>query len=152
MDVARGLRNPADKILTDQPYSPIPIGETLAPEHSGPDVSQAWIVAGMLPALSGAGTVEVLAWSAALVVGAVVAHAHLLRWLAVGWIASAVIPGVGMVGVAAGGSMSHAWQAQLKAAALGAVLGLVPLPGVLLEAGPLLLVAACALAIFRRRE
>ena len=106
----------------------------------------------MLPALSGAETVEVLAWSGALVVGAVLAHAHLLRWLAVGWIAATVFPGVGLLGVAAGGSMSQTWRAQLKAAALGAVLGLLALPGVLREAGPLLLVAACALAIFRRPE
>ncbi len=138
--------------MTDQPYSPKPMGETPSPERSGADVSQAWIVAGMLPALCGAERVEVLVWSGALVVGAVAAHSNLFRWLAIGWIAAVLRPGVPLLGVAAGGVMSHAWQSQLKAAALGAVLGLVPLPGVLRGAGALLMLAACVIALVRRPE
>ena len=126
--------------------------ETPSPERSGPDVSQAWIVAGMLPALCGAERIEVLAWSAALMVGAMAAHLNLFRWLAIGWIAAVLRPGVPLLGVAAGGVMSHSWQSQLKAAALGAVIGLVALPSVLRASGALLLLAACVIALVRRPE
>lgn len=108
-----------------------------------------WLIAAMVPALSHLPPSAVLAWSGAMLVGFALAHTSPLRWVGLGWITTVIVPGVSPTAIAASGSLIHGWRMHLGAILLGILLSLLPLPGILLQAGPLLLLAAAGLALFR---
>ncbi len=108
------------------------------------------LVAGMVPVLSHMSLSGVLAWSGAILIGFALSNHSPWRWVGIGWIATVIAPGISMATIAGSGSLLHGWRKHVGAALLGAVLTLLPLPGTLHQAGPLLLIAAAALALFRK--
>lgn len=111
--------------------------------------SVGWLVAALVPALSHLPPSAVFAWSGAMLIGFTLAHTSPLRWVGLGWITTVIVPGSSPIAIAASGSLLHGWKMQLGAILLGTFLSLLPLPGILLQAGPLLLLAAAGLALFR---
>jgi hypothetical protein len=109
-----------------------------------------WLVAALVPALSQMPPSAVLAWSGAILLGLALAPSSPLRWVGLGWITAVVAPGSNPAAIAGSGSLLHGWRMHLGTVLLGAAVGLLPFPGVLQQAGPLLLVAAAGLALFRR--
>jgi len=109
-----------------------------------------WLVAALVPALSHMPSSAVLAWSGAILLGFALTHTSPLRWVGLGWIAAVVVPGSNPAAIAGSGSLLYGWRMHLGTVLLGGAVGLLPLPGVLQQAGPLLLAAAAGLALFRR--
>ncbi|MCP3917157.1 MAG: hypothetical protein GY711_16535 [bacterium] len=109
-----------------------------------------WLVAGMIPALCHMPPSGVLAWSGAILLGFALSHGGALRWVGLGWLTSVVAPVLHPAAIAGSGSLLRGWRTHAGAALLGAALGLVPLPGVMHQAGPLFLLAAGALALSGR--
>lgn len=114
----------------------------------------AWVLAGLVPAVWSAPPAAAIAWAAALALGAALAAGRPARWVAVAWLAAALVPGLPLAAAAAGGALLATGRAQLGAAALGAALGAAAnaasfaLP--LHRAGALLILAAAALALLER--
>lgn len=109
-----------------------------------------WLVAGVTPALCHMPPSGVLAWSGTILLGLALTRTSAVRWVGLGWIAAVVAPGSSPIAIAASGSLLRGWRMHVGAAILGAGLGLVELPGQLRQAGPLLLIAALALALAGR--
>jgi hypothetical protein len=108
------------------------------------------LVAGMVPVLSHMPPSGVLTWSGALLIGFALSNRSPWRWVGIGWIATTFAPGISMASIAGSGSLLHGWRRPLGAVLLGAALALLPLPGTLHQAGPLFLIAAAVLAVFRK--
>lgn len=111
--------------------------------------SVGWLVAALVPALSHMSTSAVLAWSGAILVGLALTHSSPLRWVGLGWITAVIAPGSNPAAIAGSGSLLHGWKMYVGTVLLGGAVGLLPLPGTLQQAGPLLLIAGVGLALFR---
>lgn len=110
-----------------------------------------WLVAGILPVLWQPSVLGAIAWGAAMVVGGFIARAQPLRWLALGWIAWAAIPGAPFLAIAASGTVAGNSRNCVYAALLGSGLCLLAVPDVGLNAGTLLILAGCVAALWERR-
>ena len=108
------------------------------------------LVAGMVPVLSHMSVSGVLTWSGALLIGFALSNRNPWRWVGIGWIATVIAPGTSMASIAGSGRLLHGWRRPLGAVLLGAALALLPLPETLHQAGPLFLLAAVVLAVFRK--
>ncbi len=106
----------------------------------------------MVPALSHLPPSGVIAWVGAILLGLALAQSSALRWVGVGWITAIIVPTSNPVVIAGAGSLLRGWRMHVGAALLGGTLGLIPLPETLHQAGPLLLLAAIALAVFERKR
>ena len=93
---------------------------------------------------------EVLTWSGALLIGFALSNRSPWRWVGIGWIATVIAPGASLASIAGSGSLLHGWRRPVGAVVLGAAVALLPLPETLHQAGPLFLVAAVVLALFRK--
>ena len=109
-----------------------------------------WLVAGMVPVLSHMSPGGVLAWSGAMLLGVAFPNSTALRWVGFGWLTSVVAPVIGPIAIAGSGSLLNDWRMNVGAALLGPAFMLVPFPATLHQAGPLLLIAAVAMALFSR--
>ncbi|MCP4048066.1 MAG: hypothetical protein GY746_00900 [Gammaproteobacteria bacterium] len=108
------------------------------------------VVAGMVPVLSHMSLSSVLTWSGALLIGFAISNRSPWRWVGIGWLASIIAPGTSMASIGSSGSLLHGWRRPLGAVLLGTCLALIPLPETLHQAGPLFLLAAVVLALFRK--
>lgn len=109
----------------------------------------AWILGAALPALCDMSFTGTLAWAAAIMIGAHLANGHLLRWVAAGWAASAVVPAAPVVVTVASGSTARRWLDYLGMAGIG-LLGALLWPDTLRNAGVFLLIAGTILVVSRR--
>jgi hypothetical protein len=114
--------------------------------------SLGWLVAGMVPVLSHLPPSGVIAWVGAILLGLALGQSSALRWVGVGWITAVIVPVSNPAVIAGAGSLLRGWRMHVGAALLGGTLGLIPLPETLHQAGPLLLLAAIALAVFGRKR
>ncbi len=108
------------------------------------------LVAGMVPVISQMSPSGVLAWSGALLIGFALSNRSPWRWVGIGWLATVIAPGINLASIAGSGSLLHGWRRPVGAILLGAGLALLPLPEALHQAGPLFLIAAAVLALFRQ--
>ena len=108
------------------------------------------LVAGMVPVLSHMSLSSVLTWSGALLIGFALSNRNPWRWVGLGWLTSIIAPGTSIASIGGSGSLLHGWRRPLGAVLLGACLALIPLPETLHQAGPLFLIAAVVLALFRK--
>jgi hypothetical protein len=109
-----------------------------------------WLVAGLMPALCHMPPSGVLAWSGAILLGLALAHSGAWRWVGLGWLTAIIAPVLNPAAIAGSGSLLRGWRMHVGAALLGGTLGLAPIPGTLRQTGPLLLMAAIAIALFRK--
>lgn len=134
---------------------PVPAQETTTlVERPGP-VSQpappvTWLVAGVLPVLWHPSPAGAIAWAVAVLVGGLVARAHVLRWVALGWIAWVLVPAAPLLAVAASGAVARDARGCGIAAVLGAGLCLLGLPEVVTTAGTLLVLAGAVASTWSR--
>jgi hypothetical protein len=119
-------------------------GADRSPPHIG------WLIAAFTPALAALPFEAALAWAGALLVGLAVAQAQPLRWVALGWITSTLVPGPHLAAVAASGSLQERTHTVLMTVILGVALAWLPLPGTLRQAGPLLLLGGLLLLLMPR--
>ena len=110
------------------------------------------LVAGMIPVLSQMPPSGVLAWSGALLIGFALSNRSPWRWVGFAWLATVIAPGISLATIAGSGSLLHGWRRPVGAILLGAALALLPLPETLHQAGPLFLIAAVVLALFRKAQ
>lgn len=109
-----------------------------------------WLVASILPALWQPPVAGAIAWGLAILLGGLIARGQLLRWVALGWIASLAIPGAPFLAIAASGAIAKEGRHVVYAAVLGTGLCLLGLPQVLLNAGTLLILAGGVAALWRK--
>ncbi len=117
-----------------------------APRHG-------WVVAALAPVALLGSPLAILAAAGVVLVGAWLAQGRPGRWLALGWVASVLVPGAGAATAAAagqGGSRMRLGE-YLVVALLIAVGAAAPLLPFALTPGHLFLIAALGLALLRRR-
>ena len=114
----------------------------------GPPAS--WLVAGLLPAFWQPSIAGAIAWGVAVLLGGYVARGRPLRWVAIGWIASVVIPGTPLLAIAAGGTIANKRRDCVCAALLGTGLCLLDIPDVALNAGTLVILIGGVAAMWRK--
>ncbi len=110
-----------------------------------------WLVAGILPVLWQPSVFGAIAWGAAMVVGGFIAREQPLRWIALGWIAWAAIPGAPFLAIAASGTVAGDRRNCVYAALFGSGLCLLALPDVGLSAGTLLIYEGCVATLWELR-
>ena len=110
-----------------------------------------WLVAGILPVLWQPSVAGAIAWGVAMLAGGFIAREQPLRWIALGWIAWAAIPGAPFLAIAASGTVAGKGRNCVYAALLGSGLCLLGVPDVGLNAGTLLILAGCVAALWGRR-
>jgi len=111
----------------------------------------AWVVAGIAPVVAFASFYGVLACAVAVAVGAFVARSFAIRWVALGWVTSVVVPGVPLSTVAASGTVADQRKRQLYAAATIAASSALLLFDIAITPGLVFLIAGFALALARLR-
>ena len=107
----------------------------------------AWLVAALLPVLCQIPLSVLPVWAATLLLGGYIAKDHILRWVALGWIASVLFPATPLIMVAVSGAMLKGYRSCIYAVLFGITLCFLSISGLFMNTGFLLIVIGCSFTL-----